>query len=230
MGGLLLGWRLGRGGPVTVAPVPQVAVFDSALVRERADSIARAEERARIRTTLLRLAQHTAQLEQRLAADSADSSRYHELRNQVLATAPGCADSVRVLLKADSISQFRIDSLKTRTANLLQIDRDCQLAANQALGGQMLAEGKLSQVKNDAVDAIAALGTRLDEVTHQLRPQPKWAAGPVFTERLSLIGGSLSRTVGPLVLQTMITRETVRDSAGRHMKETRGYLVGQLRF
>lgn len=155
-------------------PLPQVVAFDSALVAARADSIARAEERARVQGVLLQLVAATAEAQRTIASAAQMNTRYHDLRDHVLATAASCGDSVRILLKADSLCRHRGDSLEIANGRLLQINREGQFAADKALRGQLVAEGNYSQFRNTAVDAIGALGTRLDDVlrnqrTHRIR-------------------------------------------------------------
>lgn len=216
--GLLAGWRLGRGGSVPTERPPEVATFNAAVIAARADSIARAEERARVQGVLLQLVAATAEAERTIATAGQLNAQHHHLRDEVLATAASCGDSVRVLLAADSVCQARGDSLERANGRLLQINREGQYAADQALRGQLIAEGQFSQFKNDAVDAIGALGTRLDEVLRRQR---------VHRTRLG-IGGDLTVIAGPSPCWTALAGPELLTRRKLWIFEAEGRLAGGL--
>lgn len=203
--GFALGRNTGKANPALLARIDTVLVAGPAVH----DTITRyrREEHAHADTA--------AQLVAQLEATRAQLALARMARDTALALTHDTG-------AAYAACQVENDALAARDLRWRDANRQCAVAVGKADSALTVAEGRLNLVESSLHDAWAAL--------KHARERPKWAVGAVTTERLKLVGGALSRDVGPLMLQGMLTRETVADSLGRRRVETRGYLVGSLRF
>jgi len=203
--GFALGRNTGKANPVLIARIDTVLVAGPAvhdtITRYRRQEQAHADTSARI----------AAQLE----ATRAELALARMARDTALALTHDTG-------AAYAACQVENDTLLARDGRWRDSNRQCAIAVGKADSALAVAEERLSVVESSLKDSWDAL--------KRTRERPRWAIGAVTTERLKPIGAALSRDLGPLVLQGMVTRETTADSGGRRRVETRGYLVGSLRF
>ena len=83
--------------------------------------------------------------------------------------------------------------------------------------------GMTGQVKEEILTRWGELGLRVRDGRIQF--------DPVLLDEAEIArGGALSRSLGPLQLTALLTREQTRDRAGRPTTETRAAALVQLRF